>query len=337
MGVCIKELCVSLNDRNYIKKMDDIKRIYYETSSVNYLFDNVFSNPNFSSVATKKLQIQKGRKWQISSVTLWEIFLTKDKQRRSDLFDFSRCLFYDTLISSPEEIIINYINNGCPIIEQYYELNSKSLFSEEWAFACKELDYFFEPDREQLDTFTEHLRFLGQYFVKTNKGYALKTYKYLDEVSDKISGAFLKSIFDKLLKQYIGGATEDEKNYISISLQVVMMILCYGIGFDQPTIEKFWNNKKNTEPLERLEIAADKFPNIFFRGPLANITKMVMLQAKSITGRGMYFDSLQSIYTTYADLFITNDEHFLKFKIENSNDPNMFKVLSVSDLKFFTV
>ncbi len=317
--------------------MDEIKRIYYETSSVNYLFDNVFSNPNFSSVATKKLQKQKGRKWQISNVTLWEIFLTKDRQRRSDLFDFSRCLFYDTLICSPEEIIINYIKNGCPTIEGYYELDSKSLFAQEWTFACKELDYFFEPDREQLDSFTQHLRFLGDYFVKTNKGYVLKYYKDLDEVSDKISGAFLNSMFVKLLKRYVGGATEDDKNFISISLQVVMMILCYGIGFDQPTIEKFWNKKKNTEPLERLEIAVDKFPDIFFRGPLANITKMVMLQSKGKTGRGMYFDSLQSIYTTYADLFITNDDHFLKFKTENEKDPNMFKIMSVLDLKFFNI
>lgn len=60
-----------------------------------------------------------------------------------------------------------------------------------------------------------------------------------------------------------------------------------------------------------------------------------MLQSKGKTGRGMYFDSLQSIYTTYADLFITNDEHFLKYKIENPNDPNMLKVVSVNDLNFF--
>jgi hypothetical protein len=326
-----------LKRQQQIKIMDEIKRIYYETSSVNYLFDNVFSNPNFSSIATKKLQKQKGRKWQISNVTLWEIFLTKDRQRRNDLFDFSRCLFYDTLISSPEEIIINYIKNGCPTIEGYYELDSKSLFAQEWTFACKELDYFFEPDREQLNSFTQHLRFLGDYFVKTNKGYLLKSYKDLDEVSDKISGVFLNSMFDRLLKLYVGDATEDEKNFISISLQVVMMILCYGIGFDQPTIEKFWNEKKNTEPLERLEIAVDKFPDIFFRGPLANITKMIMLQSKGKTVRGMYFDSLHSIYTTYADLFITNDDHFLKFKTENEKDPNMFKIMSVHDLKFFNV
>lgn len=315
--------------------MEGINRIYFETSSVNYLSDLVSNNPNFGSLATKKLQLEKGRKWQISNVTLWEIFLTKDESRRYDLFDLSRCLFYDNLICSPEEIIINYIKSGCPVQEMQYELDSNALFSKEWSLACKNLDYAFQPDREQLESYTAHLRFMGQYFIKTSKGYTLKSFKHLDEVSDKINGAFLKNLFDKLVKHYNRPVDENDKIYIGYCLQVVMIILCYGIGFDQPTIENFWNKKKNTEPLERLETAVNQFPSIFFRGPLANITKMIILQSKSKSGRGMLFDSLQSIYTTYSDLFVTNDHHFLKYKNENTNDPNMLKVISIKDMNFF--
>ena len=317
--------------------MEGLKRLYFETSSVNYLSDLIFNNPNFGSLATKKLQIEKGRKWQISNVTLWEIFLTKDENRRYDLFDLARCLFYDYLICSPEEIIINYIKCGCPVVEKQYELDSKALFSKEWQLACKNLDYAFQPDREQLESFSAHLRFMGQYFIKTSKGFSLKTFNSFDEVSEKINGAFLKSMFDKLIKQYKRPVDDDDKSYVGYSLQVVMIILCYGIGFDQPTIEKFWNKDKKTEPLERLEIAVNNFPEIFFRGPLANITKMIILQSKNKSGRGMYFDSLQSIYTTYSDLFVTNDEHFLKYKAENKNDPNMLKIISIKDMNFYNV
>jgi len=317
--------------------MEGVNRIYFETSSVNYLSDLIFSNPNFGSLAFKKLQIEKGRKWQISNVTLWEIFLTKDEDRRFNLFDLSRCLFYDSLICSPEEIIVNYIKGGCPIVEKQYELESKALFSNEWWNACKNFEYAFQPDREQLEEYTSHLRLMGEYFVKTSKGYSLKTTNQLDEVSDKINGAFLKSMLDKLIAQYEGPVEEEDKIYIGFCLQVVMIIFCYGIGFDQPTIETFWNKDTKTEPLERLEIAVIKFPDIFFRGPVANITKMIILQSKNKYGRGLYFDSLQSIYTTYSDLFVTNDDHFLRYKIENSNDPNMLKVISVKDLNFFNV
>lgn len=314
--------------------MDGIKRIYFETSAVNYLFDNVFNNQENSSIKTKELQIKKGRKWQISNITLWEIFLINNEERRYDLFDFSRSLFYDHLISSPEEIIVNYIKSGCPIIETQYELNSKSLFSSEWTAACKNLDYAFQPDREQIESLTEHLRFLGKYFVKTKKGYSLKSLNNFDEVSDKINGAFLKHIYGQLLKNYGDNPDKDAKYFIAVSLQITMMILCYGIGFDQPMIESFWNKDRKTEPLERLELTVKNFSDIFFRGPIANISKMIILQSKNKTGRGLYFDSLHSIYTTYSDMYVSNDDHFLKYKNDNKTDPNMYKIINVRDLNF---
>jgi hypothetical protein len=178
---------------------------------------------------------------------------------------------------------------------------------------------------------------MGELFVKSSKGYSLANFQHLDEVSGKIDITYIKYIFDKISNLYNRPVNEIDKNYIAYILQVVMMILCYGLGFDQPTIQHFWNKTKKTEPLERLEIAVDNFPEIFFRGPLANITKMIILQANNKTGRGLYFDSLQAIYTTYCDLFVTNDDHFLKFRTENSTDPNMLKIISVKNLNLFNV
>lgn len=315
----------------------DISTIYFETSAVNYLFDKVFSSPNHSSIKTKNLQIKKNRKWYISSITLWELFLTKDITRRYDLFDFSRCLFYDYLIASPEEIITNYVKNNCPQIEKKYDLTSHSLFYKEWTNACKNLAYKFQPERSQIESYTKHLRFLGEYFVKTKNGYVLKSFDDFDQVSTKIDGAFLKYIFNSLQKKYGDNPTEDIKYFIAVSLQVTMMILCYGIGLDQSTIENFWNGVARLEPLGRLEYLLETYPNIFFRGPLANISRMIIQQSQNKTGRGLYFDSLHSIYTTYCDLYVSNDQHFLDFKKTNHRDPNMSKVISVRDMKFFTL
>jgi hypothetical protein len=312
--------------------MNGIQRLYFETSGVNYLYDKVFDNSEISSVKTKQLQIQKGRKWQISIVTLWEIFLTTNQERRYDLFDFSRSLFHDTLICSPEEIIINYINNGCPNFETQYDLNSMSLFSKEWILACSNPNYFFEPDRVQLEAYTEHLRFVGNYFVKTSKGYILNSSFDLDNSSTKLDGAFLQYIYNKIVNRYGEETNNDFKRYVIYSIQVVLMTLCYGIGCDQQTIETFWNKDRRIEPLERLDIASEKYPEIFFRGPLSNITKMTLLQTKNKTGRGLFFDSLHTIYTTYCDLFITNDDHFMKLKYENQVDPNMDKIISATKL-----
>jgi len=310
-------------------------RLYFETSAVNYLANVVFSNPSFGSLSTKKFQNQKGNKWQISNITLWEIFLTKNAERRYHLFDLARCLFYDKLISSPEEIIINYIKSGCPKYEKKYELESRGTFSNEWTKACKNLDYIFQPDREQLNQLTDHFRFFGEYFGKSFKGFYLMPVAHTDEVTQKIGEAFLEASYDKLLK--IAGNTTDEtlKRYIKYSMQVVMLILCYGIGVDHSAIESFWNQERDIEPLERLKESIKKYPKIFFRGPIASITKMILLQSKNNGSRGLYFDSLQSIYITYSDLFITDDKHFLRFRDDNRNDPNMSKIISIRDINFF--
>jgi len=315
---------------------NEIRSIYFETSAVNYLFDNVFNKRDFSSIETKKLQLQKQRRWYISIITLWEIFLTKDQDRRYNLFDFSRCLFYDFLIPSPEEIIINYIKSGCPEREAPYEFKSQSLFAKEWAFACKNLDYEFQPDREQIESYTHHFRFIGEYFLKVKKGYRLRPLYASNEASNKINSAYLQHIFKYLLEIHGGTPDENEKHFIAVSLQLTMIILCYGIAFDQLTIEAFWNKDKQMEPLERLEYTIKHYPDIFFRGPIVNIAKMIIMQSGNKSGRGVYFDSLHAIYTTYSQLYVSNDAHFLNYKMFNSQDPNMHKIIDVKDLQFFT-
>ena len=72
----------------------------------------------------------------------------------------------------------------------------------------------------------------------------------------------------------------------------------------------------------------------FFRGPLANVSRMIQMQSRGKTNRGLFFDSLHSVYTTYCDLFVTNDPHFMKYKNENGTDPNVRKIVSVKDLEF---
>lgn len=309
--------------------------LYFETSAINYLLDHVFSEPRNSSIETKKLQISKKRRWYISTVTLWEIFLTKHEERRYQLFDFSRCLFYDFLISTPEEIIINYIKSGCPGTEKRHELISSSLFSKEWTLACKDLNYAFQPDRSQVEEMTDHLRFLSDYFIKTPKGFKLQSFNNLDKVSNKLDWTFLQHIFNSLMKLYRYPPTDKEKYLLGITLQVTLIIICYGIGFDHLTIENFWNKDRKTEPLERLEYILKNFPDVFFRGPITNIAKMIFLQSQTKTGRGLYFDSLHTTYVTYSDLYVTNDGHFLDFKKANKQDSNMSKVIDVKEMKFF--
>ena len=102
--------------------------IYFDTSAVNWLFDNILKRPE-DVVATKKLQIQKGRRWMISSVVLDEILGTKDLLRREKLIYFSQNLFDRELMPSPSEIIFNYVENKFPKTEKSIFFSKSHPFS----------------------------------------------------------------------------------------------------------------------------------------------------------------------------------------------------------------
>ena len=310
---------------------------YFETSAVNYYYDNVFGNDkHYSSLKTKQLQLNKKRKWYISAIVLWELFLSKDKKRRNELFDFSRKLFYDYLMPSPEEIIINYIKSGMNITEKKYLLRSESVFAKEWEKACSDLNYWFEPNEEQLIRYTKHLRLLGDILNKATQGYVLQTFRDIDSNTNKIHGAFLKSIWDKVIKELSSNPDEKSKLYVYISIHITMFILCYGLCFDQKIIENFWKEKRIESPLARLEYCANNYIDIFFRGPIGNISLMILHQISSRFNRGMYFDSLHTIYISYSDLFFTNDSNLPKI-IDTYDHFNMRKIISVKDTEVVNI
>ena len=258
------------------------------------------------------------------------MFLTNNKDRRTELFDFSRCIFHENLMPSIEELLINYINNGLPTIERRYKLKSKSLFGKEWNKACRNLDFFFEPDIDTLKKHTEYYRFFGEYFVKTNNGYSLNFDEKISVDDKELDLKKIEDAFHFYTKNLDKDWFNENEKYIHLSFKLVIAILCYGINFDQKTTEAYWENKRIENPIDRINYVVKNIPDIFTRGPIANITKMILSQANSKSTRGVYFDALHSIYIAYSDLYFSDDEHFNNLK--EINDPNMLKIKKTSDL-----
>ena len=102
---------------------------YFETSAVNFFAQD--RNVQ-DAIATKAFQNVKGRKWVISPVTLWEILLTGDESKKENLLYFSQNLFDRELLPAPEELIIDYIMNNFPLVEQPRDLISKSNIANVW-------------------------------------------------------------------------------------------------------------------------------------------------------------------------------------------------------------
>ena len=259
------------------------------------------------------------------------MFLTNNEERRRELFDFSRCLFYKDLMPSIEELLINYINNGLPNIEKRYKLKSKSIFSTHWKKSCRNLSYFFEPEITDLKRHTEYYRFLGEYFVKTNNGYVLKFDEKISLDGKELEMENIQKSFQELISDLSDNEYKIHEQYINLSFQLVLVVFCYGINFNQQITEEFWDKIGIENPNDRISYVVKKIPDLFYRGPISNIAKMILLQADTKSTRGVYFDALHSVYITYSDLYFSDDEHFDNLK-KTIKDPNMLKIKKVSEV-----
>ena len=63
---------------------------------------------------------------------------------------------------------------------------------------------------------------------------------------------------------------------------------------------------------------------------------MILHQISSRFNRGMYFDSLHTIYISYSDLFFTNDSNLPKI-IDTYDHFNMRKIISVKDTEVVNI
>lgn len=102
---------------------------YFETSAVNELMNRLTLE---DALATKQLQLDKGREWRISPVTLWEILMTSAEERRDDIVYFCQHLFNRELMPAPSELIISYIEQGMPLLETERPLISNTQIAQTW-------------------------------------------------------------------------------------------------------------------------------------------------------------------------------------------------------------
>jgi hypothetical protein len=79
---------------------------YFETSAVNAFMEGRSVE---DALATRQLQLTKGRDWCLSPVTLWEILMTSDEVRREQILYFCQHLFSQDLLPSPPELDISII------------------------------------------------------------------------------------------------------------------------------------------------------------------------------------------------------------------------------------
>ncbi|MDO4226701.1 hypothetical protein [Neisseria sp.] len=304
---------------------NDLKRIYFETSAMNYFFDN---HTIADAIATKAFQNMKGRGWYLSPVVLWEVLLTTNEDRRENLLYFAQHLYQEDLLPSPEELIVKYIESGCPVVQKRYPLISKGIFSEPWREICqvKEKTLYFEY--ESLSEKTKIIRSAVKYLHDFFKFQSIDLSGNHQTVSQQLAIQEILNKFNLVPQEFKN--VPEAINHYRLVVFYILLILCIGISLDNQVIEKFWSKMGIENIAQRIEYIFESYPDLVLRGPFQPIAFMTAYQSKNKYSRGVYFDSLHVLYSVYVESVISADEHFRMYRENIFNQfqeyPNIINV-----------
>ena len=284
------------------------------------------------AIATKAFQEVRGRKWVISPIAIWEILLTNDDERKEEIIYFSQHLFHNELMPSPEEMIIKYIEQGCPKVEKQRTLISEAAIAEIWRDLCKTPQKTFIYDRDDLKKKNKLIVDINNKLHKIIRNSDLT----IDLGNDTLlHGVSLERMVNSLSWVKAGEhiSQEDRKIY-KLSIFYMLIMLCSEVGVDPLSTQKFWSKLGIDDTAERAYYLIKNYETLVHRGPIVQMAYMVYAQRNSKYSRGLFWDSLHAFYLTYVDYMFSEDEHFQDLKNNISEHPNSLKIHKLSEVEW---
>ena len=278
---------------------------YLDTSGLNFLADNV---RDFDFLAGMKRHL--GFELFLSPVSLWEILLNSNKERRDYLIYWAQFNCASKLLKSPSEIIVEYINLGCPhkdrkaFIENPY---SNLEIAVTWENIHGKIDRTIIMDAGELKKRTKGIRQLSKSLKKIVGDMCHESYdKYKDDSFHKSMIQVLKN-----LGRYNTLDKKTERTY-KIALIFSFFIVCIGFELQNSAVKNFWDEKEIDDPFERLDFIIKYHPTLMIKGPVLEMAMMAetQFQMENSQSRGLLHDCMHAIYCYYADNLLTSDTHF---------------------------
>jgi hypothetical protein len=295
--------------------------VYLDTSGLNYLVDN-YNREIMLEIESRNIG------FYFSAINLWEVLLNSNQLRKEELIYWGQLYCDENLIKSPSEILIDYINLNCPVGDRKeFALDpfTKLDIGKTWKNIHGRIDRTIPIDTESLKEYSKGVHMLSKKMKSIVNAMSADDYENQEKDIFYLSA---KRINDKYNLPW----QNDSKKLSIISVILACFILCIGVEMDKSIIEIFWNKLKIIDPFDRLEYLIGKYPILFKRGPLVEMSYMSLTQIsmQNSKSRGMLIDCFHVIYAYYADLFVTGDRHFKKFMTKIDHDG--FKNIVLTDV-----
>jgi len=284
---------------------------YLETSGVNHLAEELPDHEwnNFVNRATKVHLC-------IFPVTLWEVLLNTNEDKRDQLIYWMQFNCADKLLKTPSEILIDYIERGLPRLERRLFAQdpwTKQQIGETWTSIHGKIDRKIPVDLEKMKERAYVVRELSK-----------KYGRFMDDMvgHDDTTNDRFHDLSVSLLRDFDN--SEYNIRRVKTGLVIGLFLLCMGVEISNSHLTMFWaptgvdnaDDPYELRPFERLEYLVDKHPLLFVRGPLLEMANMMSIQ-REIGGkmnRGAMFDVMHSVYCYYCGNTITEDPHFIEMK-----------------------
>lgn len=305
-----------------------VENWYIETSAINYLCDHIEEH---DALATRKLQKSKGRLWLMSPVTFFEMSLTRDEDRRDQVLGFAQHLLHDELIASPEELIVRFIERGCPLIDPNSNLKSTMPLADAWRRVANVSDETFNLSQEVIQQAANALRHIGLITERILTSNSINPRDWSDAEHFQLIIALCKKELPHLRSlDFIPKEIQRPLETLTIFF-VFTMLCCFNTLYPVPFIS-FWKGKNCDDPVSRLRWLIHNLPKIFIRGAFPEMALAAITQFHSKPSRGLIFDMLHFVYLPYVSTFLTTDEHFYSVS-EICWHPNAHKIMPIDRIK----
>lgn len=278
---------------------------YVDTSGLNFLADHI---KEFEAFAELKKHL--GFELYLSPITLWEILLNSNVDRKEYLIYWAQFNCAGNLLKSPTEIIIEYIMLGCPLKDRKIFFDApftKMELGATWSNIHGKIDRTIPVDLDALKERTKPIRRLSKKLKYIVNGIC-------DDVHDKYENDPFHLAMVQALQNLDRSNTlsEEDEKICKIVLIFIFFIVCIGFELQNNAVREYWDALKIQDPFERLDYLVEKHPVLMIRGPVLEMAKMANIQFKmdNSKSRGLIHDCFHSVYCYYSDNLITGDAHF---------------------------
>ena len=272
----------------------------------------------------------KGRAWLISPVTFFELSLTRDGELRDELIGFAKHLLHKDMLPSVEEIVVQFMDKGCPLFDSIEGFQFNNPISRAWAKITTETKLTYSLNQKMIQSFAQSMREIASLSKKIIMKKTISSNHFNQADRMQIIATQIRKKLPR--RKPVDGVSPDVLQDLEVlTIFYIYHFLCLENCMFPSVYNEFWSRFGISDPDCRLGYLVKNHIHIFLRGPFIEMALCAIYQIKNGISRGLTFDDMDFVYLPFVKYFFTNDNHF--YGNGFVQHPNIYKIRQIRDMQ----